>query len=207
MTRNLIIKVCGMRNPANVRQLNSEGIDWLGFIFYPKSKRMVSNPIDLDLKGHHKWVGVFVNEPIEAVRFAVQEYALDIIQLHGDEPPEYSETLREEGVIVIKAFRVDSDFDFDNCDTYAHCVDFFLFDAKGKLPGGNGIAYDWSLLDKYQGSVPFLLSGGIGPELVSQLKLFKHPQWIGIDINSRFEISPAFKDIELIRKFKHELFS
>ena len=196
-----------MRDANNLKALNTLGVDWVGFIFYPKSKRFVQEAIETSLKSGQKWVGVFVDETLQGVRDHVFRFNLDMVQLHGDESPEYCRQLKIPGLQVIKAFSVDRNFDFSSCNDYTGTVDYFLFDTKGTLPGGNGIPYDWGLLENYLGDVPFMLSGGIGPEFVEQIKAFDHPCWMGIDLNSRFEILPAVKDIDLLTKFKYELFS
>jgi phosphoribosylanthranilate isomerase len=102
---------------------------------------------------------------------------------------------------VIKAFSVDRQFDFGKLNAYSGSCDYFLFDTKGRLPGGTGQKFNWQLLEKYKGDVPFFLSGGIGPDDIDDIGQFSHPQLFGIDINSGFEIEPALKDVEKIRKF------
>lgn len=204
---DLIIKVCGMRDPSNVEALSNAGVQWIGLIFYPKSKRFVSSELEIETTEGMQRVGVFVDETIEKINQYIQDYKLDIVQLHGLEDPAYCASVQRCGVKVLKAFSIDDSFDFSQCDPFMSVTDYFLFDAKGDLPGGNGIAYDWNILNNYQGQRPFLLSGGIDLNHVAALKNFEHPSWIGIDINSRFEIHPALKNIEKIKQFKHELCS
>jgi phosphoribosylanthranilate isomerase len=209
------VKVCGMRAPENISALLDIPIDFIGFIFYPKSARYIGK------KGLDKWigknaeafgevkkVGVFVNAEVEEILNAVHDYQLDYIQLHGNESAEYC---RELSILwqvssvrkarMIKAFSIDEEFDFSNTEAYAPYCSYFLFDTKGKNPGGNGITFNWSLLEAYQGVTPFLLSGGIDPDSVEEIKALNFPQLSGIDINSRFETAPAVKDIESIRTF------
>lgn len=193
-----LIKVCGMREAENIREAEALGIDWMGFIFWPKSSRYVAErPTYLPTRC--KRVGVFVDEQIEQVRHIAEDYALDIIQLHGNESPEYARTLG--GRTLIKAFNIATADDLSQTRPYEGLVDLFLFDTKGRAVGGNGEKFDWTVLNAYQGATPFLLSGGIGPDDAERIRAFRHPRCIGIDLNSRFEVSPAFKDVDLLREF------
>lgn len=197
-----ITKVCGMREAENIREVEALGIQLMGFIFWPKSSRYVSEcPSYLPSKC--KRVGVFVNEDIEEVRHKAQEYALDFIQLHGSESPEYASQLHEWK--VIKAFNIATADDFSQTQAYEEMVDFFLFDTKGKMVGGNGEKFDWSVLSAYKGKTPFLLSGGIGPDDAERVKAFHHPMCVGIDLNSRFEQSPGLKDVTILKEFIEKL--
>jgi phosphoribosylanthranilate isomerase len=150
-------------------------------------------------------VGVFVNEQPEEILRKVEEYRLDYVQLHGDESPDACRRLRDAGCAVIKAFSVLSAADLQHTPAYDPFVDYFLFDAKGSERGGTGKRFDWPLLEAYRGHVPFLLSGGIGPEHVADLSAFRHPQMAGIDLNSRFESAPAMKDTVRIEQFIRHL--
>ena len=200
--KDRITKVCGMREAENIREVEALGIQLMGFIFWPKSSRYVSEcPSYLPSKC--KRVGVFVNEDIEEVRHKAQEYALDFIQLHGSESPEYASQLREWK--VIKAFNIATADDFSQTQVYEGTVDFFLFDTKGKMVGGNGEKFDWSVLSAYKGKTPFLLSGGIGPDDAERVKAFHHPMCVGIDLNSRFEQSPGLKDVTILKEFIEKL--
>ena len=194
----MIIKVCGMREADNIREVEQLGIDWMGFIFWPKSKRYVSEmPAYLPVRC--KRVGVFVNEDIEQVKRIADDYALDIIQLHGSESPEYARQLREWK--VVKAFNIATKGDFEATKPYEGIADYFLFDTKGKSVGGNGEKFDWDVLADYVGETPFLLSGGIGPDDARRVKSFRHPKCIGIDLNSRFESTPGLKDVARLHHF------
>lgn len=200
--KDRITKVCGMREAENIREVEALGIQLMGFIFWPKSSRYVSEcPSYLPSKC--KRVGVFVNEDIEEVRHKAQEYALDFIQLHGSESPEYASQLHEWK--VIKAFNIATADDFSQTQAYEGMVDFFLFDTKGKMVGGNGEKFDWSVLSAYKGKTPFLLSGGIGPDDAERVKAFHHPMCVGIDLNSRFEQSPGLKDVTILKEFIEKL--
>jgi len=201
----LKIKVCGMRDPENISGVVTASPDYLGFIFYPKSKRFVGfepSPEVLDINpGTTKKVGVFVDETPAKVLKTVQNWDLDVVQLHGNETPEYCQQIRDSGITVFKAFSVDEQFDFGSLNAYSGVCDYFLFDTKGQLPGGTGQKFNWQLLENYKGDVPFFLSGGIGPDDLDAVLNFSHPQLYGIDINSGFEISPALKDVEKVKNF------
>lgn len=199
----MIVKVCGMRDPDNIRQVDAlPDVDWMGFIFWQKSKRYVSKfPEDMPI--YTKRVGVFVDEDIEQVKRIADEYALDIIQLHGHESPDYLHQLR--GWKVIKAFNIATPSDLESTKPYEGIADYFLFDTKGKSVGGNGEKFDWSVLDSYDGQTPFLLSGGIGPDDAERINAFHHPQFAGIDLNSGFETSPTMKDPALLRTFLSQI--
>ena len=194
----MIIKVCGMREADNIHEVEALGIDWLGLIFWPKSSRYVSERPDY-LPTKCKRVGVFVDENIAQVKAIANEYSLDYIQLHGKENTDYVKTL--EGYHLIKAFNIATPEDFKACQAYEGLVDFFLFDTKGKSVGGNGEKFDWSVLSAYQGDTPFLLSGGIDPDDAASVRAIHHPKFAGVDLNSRFEIEPALKNVEQLRKF------
>ena len=207
--KEMIVKVCGMRDAENIREIESLGIDLMGFIFWPKSKRYVSEkPAYLPQKCQR--VGVFVDEHIETIKKISDDYALDFIQLHGSESPEYisrlSFQLPLKGVggaflSIIKVFNIATKEDLEATKAYEGIVDYFLFDTKGKCVGGNGEKFDWSVLDAYNGNTPFLLSGGIGPNDAERVKAFLHPKCVGIDLNSRFELAPALKDINKLKEF------
>ena len=191
-----------MRDADNIRAVEALGIDMMGFIFWPKSKRYVSEkPTYLPTKC--KRVGVFVDEDIETVRRIANTNALDFIQLHGKESPEYIQRLGEWK--VIKAFNIATADDLSQTKPYEGLVDYFLFDTKGKSVGGNGEKFDWSVLSAYDESTPFLLSGGIGPDDAERVSAFHHPKCIGIDLNSRFEIASGLKDIDVLSHFLSHL--
>ena len=187
-----------MREADNIRDVETLGIDMMGFIFWPKSSRYVSQRPDY-LPKRVKRVGVFVDEDPEQVKRLADDYALDYIQLHGQESPSYIFQLR--GLHVIKAFNISIAEDLLQTQPYEGLVDFFLFDAKGKSVGGNGEKFNWDVLDAYQGAMPFLLSGGIGSDDAERVNAFYHPKCIGIDLNSRFELSPGLKDVAKLKEF------
>ena len=194
----MMIKVCGMRDAQNIRDVESLGVDWIGMIFWPKSKRYVAE-VPSYLPGHLKKVGVFVDSTLDDILQHISDYQLDIIQLHGQESPDFAKALKPH--TIIKAFNIEKADDLLQTEKYEGIADYFLFDTKGKMVGGNGQKFDWSVLTTYQGKTPFLLSGGIGPEDVESVKSFHHPRCIGIDLNSRFESEPGFKDINQLKTF------
>lgn len=198
-----------MRDPENSSGVAVALPDFMGFIFYPKSKRFVGfEPVPEILKvipDSVKMVGVFVDETMDQVFEISQRWNMDVVQLHGNESPEYCQKIQDSGVTVMKAFSVDEQFDFEKLKSYSGMCDYFLFDTKGKLPGGTGQKFNWALLEKYKGEVPFFISGGIEPDDLEDIRNFTHPQCFGIDINSGFEISPALKDVEKVKKFIIEI--
>ena len=191
-----------MREAENIREVEALGIDLMGFIFWEKSSRYISKrPAYLPTKC--KRVGVFVDEDIESVKRIADDYALDYIQLHGHESSDYCAQLQ--GLHLIKAISVSSRNDIATYKTYEGLVEYFLFDTKCPSVGGSGQQFDWSVLSAYDGSTPFLLSGGIGPDDAEPIKSFHHPQCIGIDLNSRFELAPGLKDVIKLQAFIKEL--
>ncbi len=201
----MIRKVCGMREAGNIREVEALGIDWMGFIFWAHSARNVSLKPDY-LPSRCKRVGVFVNAPMAFIREKVREFGLDILQLHGSEDEDFIRQLRAElpSLTLVKALNVAREEDLEQSKRYEGLCDYLLFDTKAEKVGGNGKAFDWNILHSYKGDTPFLLSGGIGPDDKERLRAFHHPQMAGIDLNSRFEIRPAVKDIHLLKSFLHE---
>lgn len=190
-----------MRDPENLQELLKLPIDYVGLIFYKNSKRFVEKVLPkFDFQGKDK-VGVFVNESIEYILEKSQQYNFITIQLHGFETPEFCRKLKEKNFKIIKAFSVDDKFDFSKTKEYEPFCDYFLFDTKGKLPGGNGYTFNWKILESYKGETPFFLSGGINDTHKNILKGLKIKQLHAIDLNSGFEIEPALKDISLLKKF------
>ncbi len=190
-----------MRDPENLQELLDLPIDYVGLIFYKKSKRFVEKELPkLDFQGKEK-IGVFVNESQDFILKKSHQYDFATIQLHGSETPEFCQKLKEKNFKIIKAFSVDDNFDFSKTKEYEPYCDFFLFDTKGKLPGGNGYTFDWKVLKNYQGETPFFLSGGINDTHSDMLKGLRINQLYAIDLNSGFEIKPALKDISLLKKF------
>ncbi|MFZ1809083.1 MAG: phosphoribosylanthranilate isomerase [Cyclobacteriaceae bacterium] len=197
-----------MRDHTNILDVASAAIDFMGFIFYKASLRYVGEGFSIPdgLCPSIKKVGVFVNEEVDVIDDLVIKHQLDFVQLHGDESPAQCQKLKEKGIGVIKVFSVDNDFDFSTTNTYQPHVDYFLFDTKGKSRGGNGIAFNWSVLEKYKGTTPFFLSGGIDPDNVNDVLRLNHEQLFAIDVNSGIESAPGSKDLSklslLIKNFK-----
>ena len=203
----MIVKVCGMREAENIRAVEALGVDWMGFIFWEHSSRNVcQRPAYLPTRA--KRVGVFVDAPLDAVCQYVEAFGLDVVQLHGSESPTYLRDLRNAlagDVLIVKAFSIATRDDLLPTSLYEGLADFFLFDTKAQLVGGNGRKFDWTVLAHYDGSTPFLLSGGIGPDDASRLSAFSHPRLAGIDLNSRFEAAPALKNVELVKQFLYDI--
>ena len=227
------LKVCGMKYVENIQEVAGLQPDYLGFIFYEKSKRNFEGIIPALPKGIKK-TGVFVNEILEIVISMVEEYRLEAIQLHGDESVVYIEELTkqlaernalfmeenkqikkkknqhyisEKSPEIIKVFGIKDIFDFDVLKPYLEVVDFFLFDTKGKERGGNGTKFDWKVLENYPFEKPFFLSGGIGLEDVEGIHEIINSELPlhALDVNSKFESTPGRKKIEELKKFKQGL--
>ena len=202
------IKVCGITQFKQLQQLEALNVDYAGLIFYKDSPRYMGDKLsgkqikeaDFDLKK----VGVFVNPSYADLLDAIDDYGLDIVQLHGNEMPELCEELSAE-VEVIKAFRIeDSAVNIDKLvEPFDAVCDYYLFDTAGLKEsfGGTGKQFDWSILNSAKIEKPFFLSGGIGPGDVAKVKSFKHPDFFAIDVNSKFETEPGVKDMAAILKF------
>lgn len=201
----MIIKVCGMTNAENIRQIESSGIDLIGHIFYPQSPRYVSETGIPPHPAQALSVGVFVNQDRDTILRTVKAARLDYVQLHGTESPELCRTLHEKGIGIIKAFAIAAAKDLSETNVYEGTCDYYLFDTKCTAYGGSGRAFDWNTLQHYAGRTPFLLSGGIGIDSLPALREFTHPMLAGYDLNSRFETSPGIKDAGRIRRFLQEI--
>ena len=198
------LKICGMREAENIRQLLALQPDYMGFIFYEKSSRFVGEELEEELLKSFPFttrkVGVFVNPTVAYILEMYKKYELDYVQLHGEELPDFCKHLKHKGVNIIKAFSVDEDFNFGKLQNYKPYCDFFLFDTKGEKRGGNGTSFDWSILNKYDNEKPFFLAGGIDLENVHSALEIKGLKIHSLDVNSKFEISPALKDINKIEE-------
>lgn len=206
-----------MRDADNIRDISALGVDMIGLIFYPPSPRYVQQfssgagiipDYAPDMGKTPLRVGVFVDDMPQNIVTRVYNYKLDYIQLHGNEPRETLENLRatidpdiKPKIKIIKAISVSSAEDIKKYKEYVGAADLFLFDTKCKTVGGSGEQFDWQVLQAYDGDVPFLLSGGIGPDDAERVNNFHHPKCIGIDLNSKFEIEPALKDVEKLKQF------
>ena len=228
----MIIKVCGMRDADNIREVSELDIDMMGFIFWkdsPRFVRMISSHAGIipdyseerlnknsgkvvDDQHRIKRVGVFVDDMPQTIVTRIYNYELDYVQLHGEESCIMIDNLRRTlepdirtGVKIIKTISVSAAEDIEKTKEYEGCVDLFLFDTKCPTMGGSGDKFDWSVLSAYKGNVPFLLSGGIGMDDVDKIKSFQHPQFAGVDVNSCFETEPGVKDVEKLRLFIEKL--
>lgn len=193
-----------MRDVDNIIQAGMAGMDWMGMIFWQKSARYVDNPDTAKaIPEGVKKVGVFVNELPENIVEKADKYSLDIIQLHGSEEVDTIRELRLRlhDKVFVKAISVSQTEDIRLAEMYDKEVDYLLFDTKCKSVGGSGRQFEWSILQNYKGDTPFLLSGGIGPDDAENVKAFKHPMMAGIDLNSKFELSPGLKDVEKLSAF------
>ena len=196
-----------MKFTSNRKDVENLGVDLLGYIFYPPSKRYIGEVpepglMDSALPG----VGVFVDESVPTILKFARSYGLTHVQLHGKEKPETCRILKRQGLKVIKAFSVNSYFNFENTEQYEKTVNLFLFDTKTEIPGGSGKKFDWNILEKYQGHIPFLLSGGIRKEDAESIRKIKHKKITGVDLNSGFEDSPGMKNIQDLEQFINTLY-
>jgi len=198
-----------MSDLHNIRELVQLQPDFIGFIFYPKSKRFIGENIPDE---YHSLipdsvikVGVFVDEPFESLVGKYKRSKLDFVQLHGNELPEYCNGLSKMNIPVIKAFPISGTFDFASLNRYETGCNYFLFDTASDLRGGSGLKFDWEILHKYTGSIPFFLSGGIQHNDIESIKSVVHNKLFAIDVNSGFEISPGLKDISKLNSFIRRL--
>tara|TARA_R110002126_G_scaffold78630_7_gene195688 strand:+ start:1815 stop:2450 length:636 start_codon:yes stop_codon:yes gene_type:complete len=207
------LKICGMKYPENILEVASLQPDYMGFIFWEKSSRYFDGQIP-DLPKSIKKTGVFVNESIAIIIEKIIKNNLQAVQLHGKESADFCLNLSNEfdsnnlgNIEIIKVFSVADDFDFELLKPFENRCDYFLFDTKGKLPGGNGTTFDWNVLKNYPSTKPFFLSGGVGLEettAVNEITKTNLPVY-AIDVNSKFEIEPGLKNTELLRAFQHNL--
>jgi len=203
------VKVCGLSDPSNVKQVVEAKPEFIGFIFYPLSPRYVGKEtvtgIFQNIPAGIKKAGVFINETSKKILETAAMANLDIIQLHGRESVELCSLLKSSGLEVIKAFSIDTDFCFESMVKYLQVCDYFLFDTKSEKAGGSGRKFDWKKLDDYSLDKPFFLSGGIGPEDIIKLKTIRNKGLFAVDINSRFETAPGIKDVRQVSAFIKEL--
>ncbi len=222
--KKLKIKVCGTREAENIHAIQSLGVEMIGMIFYEKSPRYVASNVairsvlarsaSMESK-RSALIGVFVNAPIETIVATIIAYSLDGVQLHGQEDLTYIAALKETiapRIKIFKAVGIDETFNFETLSLFepsnnkpAPWIDLFVFDTKTPQHGGSGVKFDWSILDNYKGTIPFLLSGGISAEDAEAIKQLNTKQLYGVDLNSKFEITPALKDIEKLRRFVETL--
>ncbi len=203
---NLKIKVCGNAQLENFKEVSNLQPDYVGFIFYNKSKRFVESPASVTrIEGcKAKRVGVFVNASADYIKRRAEDFELDIIQLHGDESPEFCQKINSVRPLF-KAFQINNNFNFNSLNNYKSVCNKFLFDTSSKMYGGSGKKFDWTILDRYNLTKPFLLSGGISVNDADEIKKINHPMLSGLDINSRFEIEPGIKNIETLSTFINKI--
>jgi phosphoribosylanthranilate isomerase len=204
------IKVCGMREPENIRSLISEiGPDWMGLIFYPKSPRYVSEEKADELKVLPvKKVGVFVNESEAEILRKIKEFELSAVQLHGSESVDFVQALSEKTDAELwKVVSVGEEIDWKSLEGYLPYVTKFLFDTATAAHGGSGKRFDWKVLETYPFDKGFLLSGGLDEESAGEVVALRQqiPQLQGVDLNSRFEDAPGVKNIEKLIRFKNKI--
>lgn len=227
------LKICGMKYQDNIKQVAALQPDYLGFIFYEKSTRHFDKNQIPEIPKSIKKTGVFVDAELDFVLKKIKTHQLQAVQLHGNESPEYCNSLKrhykeqsdvissqkpdvhdlhkkshhDENLEIIKVFSIKDEFNFDVLKPFEVVCDYFLFDTKGKLPGGNGYTFNWNVLNNYPSTKPYFLSGGIGLEEIENLKTFQQSKaskyCYAIDINSKFEIEPGLKDIEKLSAFKN----
>ncbi|MFM6938672.1 MAG: phosphoribosylanthranilate isomerase, partial [Aquirufa sp.] len=203
------LKICGMKYPDNILEVGSLLPDYMGFIFWEKSARYFDGQLP-NLPQSIKKTGVFVNASREEITAKVTQHDLQAVQLHGQESVEFCQELKNKlakNIEIIKVFSVDEAFDFDQLQPFETVCDYFLFDTKGKLPGGNGTTFDWKVLENYPSKKPFFLSGGIGLDeidLVNEILKTDLPIY-AIDVNSKFEIEAGLKNSELLDRFKQKI--
>lgn len=207
----LKLKVCGMKYPKNIETLTALNPDYMGFIFYPRSKRYMAGSLSSafmkKIPGSIKKVGVFVNDSFESIQFEVNRNNLSLVQLHGNEPPELCEKFKKKEIKVIKAFQIYPDFNFNQLEIFKKSCDYFLFDTLTPKYGGSGQKFDWDLLKNYDNEKPFFLSGGIDLEDAYKIRNINNLNIHAVDINSQFEISIGLKDIQKVKMFQSKLLS
>ncbi|RZL50947.1 MAG: phosphoribosylanthranilate isomerase [Pedobacter sp.] len=205
---NIKLKICGMKQAANIAAVAELQPDYLGFIFYQKSPRFISE-VSAELIKYVpptiKTTGVFVDEDVQIVKQYIIKYNLKAIQLHGKESAIYCQELKSTGVEVIKAFGVDENFDFSKLDEYLNEVDYFLFDTQTPAHGGSGKVFDWKLLENYSLDKPYFLSGGIDLMHTDTIKKINDSRLYAVDVNSKFELEPGLKDVEKLKEFFKEM--
>ncbi len=208
MNKNLKIKICGMKFPQNIEAVSTLNPDMMGFIFYPNSPRYVERldtRILQSLPDSIQKIGVFVNQKFMDTYLMVERYKLNGVQLHGNEPVEYCISFKKLDLIVLKAFPISEVSDFDTTKAYEGACNYFVFDTRTPAYGGSGVKFDWNILSGYRGETPFILSGGISLDDVETIKQINHPKFAGVDLNSKFELSPGLKSLQMLTKFIHQL--
>jgi phosphoribosylanthranilate isomerase len=196
------IKICGLKDPENIKAISALAPDYMGFICYGLSPRFIAalppDVLDALPTAIYK-TAVFVDESKETIENLIEQFDFNAVQLHGSESPKFCQALRSK-VKVFKAFGIDDSFDFDLLDAYRNNVDHFMFDTKTENHGGSGKTFDWNLLSNYKLDIPFFLCGGISLDNLDQIKQIKHPAFYGVDLNSKFEVEPGLKDVQKLEQ-------
>ncbi|MBC7399551.1 MAG: phosphoribosylanthranilate isomerase [Mucilaginibacter sp.] len=196
------IKVCGLKYPVNITEVTGLEPDYVGFIYYNRSPRFVGDITAIDLTSLPSKIiktGVFVDEDAQEINKLIDEFGFNAIQLHGKESAEFAASFKGR-VEVLKAFGLDENFNLNQLNAYVGKVDYFLFDTKTDAHGGSGKTFNWDILDQYKLDVPFFLSGGLSLDNLAHVAKIKHPQFYGVDLNSRFETEPGLKDIQKLKQ-------
>ena len=203
------LKVCGMKYLENMKAVIKLSPDFLGFIFYSGSPRCMAGTLKPDdvacIPSHIKKAGVFVDETISAILDNVHRYELDLVQLHGQESPEFCKKIKKAGPGVIKVFHIGDAMDWRTLDDYTDHVDYFLFDTKSKNYGGTGKSFNWEVLKSYDADIPYFLSGGVGLDNIGMIREMAIKQPFALDVNSRFEVAPGNKNIEQLTRLTEQL--
>lgn len=203
------IKICGLTDLTNTGEIVKTSPDFVGFNFYPRSKRYVGtnpgNPLFSLVPCSILKTGVFVNEDPRKITATVKKYNLDLVQLHGNESVKYCKHLTDKGLLIIKAFGINESFSFSRLKDYMEVCEYFLFDSKTGQGAGSGLKFNWDKIDEYDLDKPFFLAGGIGPEDVTLIKQLNHISLFAVDINSCFEVSPGIKDVKKTKEFIDEI--
>ena len=203
------VKVCGLINNENVESFLHLPIQYVGHIYHPPSARHYTDSVPLEVGNSIQRVGVFVDQPFELIQLKIRDWALDIVQLHGSESPEFAQEIKSLGVKVWKVVHLKShDFNWQILKPYTELVDRFLLDYRSDLKGGAGKKFEWDVLSSYPFSIPVMLAGGIGPGDVEKVKSIfnQHPFLVGVDLNSCFETQPGVKNPELLTSFIQQLY-
>jgi phosphoribosylanthranilate isomerase len=200
------LKICGMKYAQNITEVSQLLPDYLGFIFWEKSSRYFDGNLPVIPQSIQK-VGVFVDASLETIISKIEKYDLNAIQLHGNESDAFCLELKSQisnHIQIIKVFSIGENFNFESLKPYEKACDYYLFDTKGKLPGGNGTTFNWEILENYNSQKPFFLSGGIGIDEIEKIKTLNLPVY-AIDVNSKFEIEPGLKNKIILTSFKNHL--
>jgi phosphoribosylanthranilate isomerase len=197
------LKICGMKHEDNILEVSQLLPDYMGFIFYEKSPRYFNGYIPVLSKSTQK-IGVFVDAYLDDILDKVRRYNLQFVQLHGNETPEFCQLFKQTDAKVIKVFAVDEAFDFALLKPYENACDYFLFDTKGEHHGGNGVPFNWEVLQQYPSQKPFFLSGGIGLNEIPAIQKLDLPIH-AIDVNSRLEAAPGLKNVADCKRMIHLL--